>query len=83
MNNLSINFDKIQQIVPQERNIKKILCEAVQRLSGYPLKPSSIKVNGHFCSFSVLPMIRQEILLHKEALLGELKDNNHNIKNIF
>jgi len=83
MNNIELKLAKYQNLIPRERGIKEIIISTINRLVGITLDPKKIRVNGHFCSLVVLPMIRQEILIHKEEIISSLRSKNHNIKNIF
>ena len=71
-NHITNFLEKFRKILSQGEGINKTILEIITKYTQYPIELSMIKTKGTLIYIQSSPMLRSEILIHKEAILIDL-----------
>ena len=71
-NHIANFLEKFKKILFQGEGINKVIVEIITKKTSYSIELSMIKVKGTIIYLESSPMLRSEILMHKESILIEL-----------
>jgi len=71
-NHITTFLEKFRKILLQGEESNKVIVEIITKHTKYPIELNMIKTKGTLICVQSSPMLRSEILMHKEAILMEL-----------
>lgn len=83
-NHITSFLDKFKKLIYQKEETKEIIIKTISEEVHHPLEKKSIKIKDAFIYIEGSPIIRSEILIHKEKILNKLKSllPNNNFSDI-
>lgn len=78
MDYTSINsfLDKFKKLIFQKEELKNIVIGVIKEETSFEFNINSIKIKDGFICIKASPLVRSEILIHKERILNKLKSLN-------
>jgi len=83
-NHITGFLEKFRKILFEKEGINTVIVETITKHIKYPIETNMIKINGTVIHIKASPMLRSEILMHKEAILSDLSNmvTNRNFSDI-
>lgn len=82
MQNIKDLFQKIQKILNQKDLEKEIIQNSLEKIIGIKVDFVKIEIKDNIVYLKEKPIIKNEILYHKEKILEEINKNNPKILDI-
>ena len=74
-NHIANFLEKLKKILFQGEGVNRIIVETIIKKTSYAVELNMIKTKGTIIYLQSSPMLRSEILIHKEDILIELNKN--------
>ncbi|HLP86894.1 MAG TPA: hypothetical protein VK153_03425 [Candidatus Paceibacterota bacterium] len=72
-NHITNFLDKFKKLVNQKEEIKEIVLNTIKEEIPYPIEKESLIIKKGFILINSSPVLRSEILIHKEQIFKKLK----------
>lgn len=73
-NHITTFLEKFKKILFQKETSQKVIIEVITKHISFPIDVSMIKVEGTVIHIKGSPLVRNEILIHKQGILSDLKN---------
>lgn len=74
-NHINIFLDKFKKILFQKEVSLSLIADTITKHIGYSIDTKNIKTKGNIIYVQSSPMLRSEILIHKETILSDLNNS--------
>lgn len=71
-NHINSFLEKFKTILFKGEEVNKVIAEIIQKHTKFPIKINAIKIKGTTITIAGSPIFRNEILIHKQAILSDL-----------
>jgi hypothetical protein len=71
-NHITNFFDKFKKLIFEKEGLNKLISEVISKNISFPIDPSIIKNKNGIIYIKTTPMVLNEILIKKQAILKEL-----------
>jgi hypothetical protein len=72
-NRITSFLDKFKIIISQKEEVKNIVLKTISETLSHQIQSSSVKIKDGYIYIQGYPILRSEILIHKEQILEKLK----------
>ncbi len=84
-NHITIFFEKFKKIINDKKEIEEVIIKSISKSISFPIENNFIKINKGRVFIKTSPLLKNEILIHKDKILENIKKElppNHNIIDI-
>jgi len=74
-NHIASFLEKFKRILSQGEGVNNTIVEIIAKQVSFPVSLNMIKTKGTYIYIQGSPMLRNEILMRKEAILAEISTN--------
>lgn len=71
-NHIKNFLEKFKTILFKKEEVIKIVAEVITKHLSYPIETKFIKINGSVICIQGSPILKNEILIHKQGILSDL-----------
>lgn len=72
-NHITSFLEKFKKLLLQKEASQKTIAEIIEKHISYPVSTSTIKVRGTIVYLEGSPLLRSEILTHKQGIIADLE----------
>ena len=73
-NHITTFLEKFKKILSQGEMANAVIAETISKHISYPIALANIKTKGTVIYVKCSPLVRSELLMHKQAILSELQN---------
>ncbi|MEK7585671.1 MAG: hypothetical protein AAB477_00315 [Patescibacteria group bacterium] len=73
-NHIDSFLERFKKILFKEEATLEVITGVITKHIESPIKPQSIKIKGPIVYINESPILRNEVLIHKEGILNDLKE---------
>jgi len=73
-NSISGFLDKFKKLLGQSEAVYRVISEIVSKHIKFPIEEKIIKIKGSIIFIKGSPALKNEILIHKQKILADLKE---------
>jgi len=74
-NHINVFLEKFKKLLSQKEASLTTIADVITKHIGYNIDIKNIKIKGDIVLIKSSPMLRSEILIHKEGILTDLNNN--------